>query len=450
MAVTYTVFEYGFLCSEGVSSTPYIQLPVNAFKELKKLATSDDTASPFLHIRYIKGVEVIQVKNYVGVLFLTDNIQLEILPKTVRNITTGKKSEKFAQARRQVLSMLQTLKEFKHLTSSVSSIETVKQPLLEIFVLQFLDSVNHLVKRGLRSDYVQRRDNLHFQKGKLLVAEQIKHNSTMQHRFYVEYDEFLQDRAENRLIRTALDKVARFARSVKAQKLCRELSLFFIDIPKSRQPSKDIDDCRLLRGMEHYKTPLKWAELIINGSSPISMQGQTTATSLLFPMEAVFEAYVEKVLHRQIAERYELKAQAQTYSLATYNGSQFFKLKPDFLLKNQHKTVAVLDTKWKLVDSSLSTSTDKFGVSQSDLYQMFAYGQNYLKGEGEIYLIYPAHDGFIEPLEHEFEIGVSGKSLKVWVVPFVIGETSKDSHLKLPSLAQLEQENVFESFQKIA
>jgi 5-methylcytosine-specific restriction enzyme subunit McrC len=31
-----------------------------------------------------------------------------------------------------------------------------------------------------------------------------------------------------------------------------------------------------------------------------------------------------------------------------------------------------------------------YGLSQSDFYQLFAYGQKYLKGCGELVLIYPA------------------------------------------------------------
>jgi 5-methylcytosine-specific restriction endonuclease McrBC regulatory subunit McrC len=33
-----------------------------------------------------------------------------------------------------------------------------------------------------------------------------------------------------------------------------------------------------------------------------------------------------------------------------------------------------------------------------NFYQMFAYGQKYLGGTGEMYLIYPAHDDFSQPI----------------------------------------------------
>ncbi len=40
----------------------------------------------------------------------------------------------------------------------------------------------------------------------------------------------------------------------------------------------------------------------------------------------------------------------------------------------------------------------KYGISQSDMYQMFAYGHKYLRGRGTVYLIYPAYESFKNPL----------------------------------------------------
>lgn len=61
----------------------------------------------------------------------------------------------------------------------------------------------------------------------------------------------------------------------------------------------------------------------------------------------------------------------------------------------------VMDTKWKLVNSSQQTKS-LYGLAQADFYQMFAYGQKYLGGNGEMYLIYPAHDDFSQPIPAAF------------------------------------------------
>jgi 5-methylcytosine-specific restriction enzyme subunit McrC len=72
----------------------------------------------------------------------------------------------------------------------------------------------------------------------------------------------------------------------------------------------------------------------------------------------------------------------------------------------------VLDTKWKLL--STADTENKYGLSQSDFYQMFAYGHNYLPGEGDMILIYPKTENFQAALQ-PFKFS---EKLRLWVTPF--------------------------------
>ncbi|WP_257976642.1 McrC family protein, partial [Vibrio parahaemolyticus] len=155
-------------------------------------------------------MEVLQVQNYAGVIMAPDGTQIEILPKVGQS---SELSEKDAQldSRRTLLVMLKTLRTFRHIQTNNANIEKQRMPLLEVFIGQFLESVNRLVKRGLRSDYVKCEDSLAFLKGKLNTGKQLRHNFINRHKFYCEYDEFLQDRPANRLIHAALEVVDKFA-----------------------------------------------------------------------------------------------------------------------------------------------------------------------------------------------------------------------------------------------
>ena len=172
---------------------------------------------------------------------------------------------------------------------------------------------------------------------------------------------------------------------------------------------------KLSRGMDYYKTPIAWARLILEGFSPLSMQGNAAAVSLLFPMEAVFEAYVASILRNQLKPPYRLKEQASSEYLVDYGSSRWFRLKPDLLIMKGTQVIQVLDTKWKLLDSNKNNGKDKLGLSQSDFYQMFAYGHKYCEEQGELVLIYPKTEQFFEPLKQSFDFS---KALKLWVVPF--------------------------------
>ncbi|GAK20357.1 hypothetical protein JCM19052_844 [Vibrio sp. JCM 19052] len=409
-----TVFEYGYLTHvQAACDNLNAQLiSKSAFEYLKEvcLSESESETSKCLGLTKRFGHELLQVKNYVGVMFTPTGEHIEVLPKT------GRKSESTEQAitesREMLLMMLQHLGAFRYVASNQASVASKKMPLLEVFIAQFLQSVNMLVKRGLKSDYVTQEDNLHFQKGKLQVSQQIRHNLVNKHKFYVEYDEYLINRPANRILKMALLKLGNYTRLATNQKLLRELQFAFAEVPNCKSVKQDINALKLDRGMSDYHRPIEWAKLILDGFSPLSMKGKSSALSLLFPMEAVFESYVASVLKRQLPDDVVLTTQASSKYLVSHNEQSQFQLKPDLLLTLPDNSKLILDTKWKLLD----LEEHNYGLSQSDLYQMFAYGHKYLNGMGDLLLIYPAHSGFKKAIKYSFDFS---ESLRLWVVPFV-------------------------------
>nr|WP_232847234.1 McrC family protein [Shewanella nanhaiensis] len=370
-------------------------------------------------------MEVLQVQNYAGVIFTPDRTQIEVLPKVGKGFKgegADNSESAYEKARKSLLVMLRALKGFSHIQTSSANIASQKMPLLEVFISQFIKSVNVLVKRGLRSDYVRREDNLAFLKGKLNVGKQVKRNYINKHKFYCEYDEFLLDRPANRLLHSALLKVKTISRSAANQKLLQELEFVFNEVPQSSDYKLDFTNVKLDRGMSYYQVPLAWCKLILEGLSPQSMKGESHAVSLLFPMEKVFEDYVAKVLKDQLAVTHpELSISSQVTGeyLASYDGRDKFSLRPDLVVKHGKSNQIVLDTKWKLLDTTLSNSN----ISQSDIYQLFAYAKKYLGADNEgqdVVLIYPSQDNFSEPLSSPFELG---DGHRLWVVPFEIINT---------------------------
>lgn len=94
------------------------------------------------------------------------------------------------------------------------------------------------------------------------------------------------------------------------------------------------------------------------------------------------------------------------------SSQRWFMLKPDFIITGGQ--TLVLDAKWKLLDSRADNSLRKYEISQSDLYQMFAYGLKYIHGKGNMMLIYPHHLYFDVPLPvFRFD-----EDLSLWCVPF--------------------------------
>ncbi len=135
-------------------------------------------------------------------------------------------------------------------------------------------------------------------------------------------------------------------------------------------------------------------------------------------MEAAFEAFIAKHLARQLARPLTLKTQARSQHLVRHREQNWFRLKPELLIREGGRDALVLDNKWKLLDGLKANDIDKHGLSQGDFYQLQAYGQSYLDGQGDVVLIYPKTAAFDQPLP-VFEFPKS-EGLRLWVLPFCL------------------------------
>ncbi|MFM4959682.1 McrC family protein [Aeromonas caviae] len=408
-----TIFEFDKVVEVEAGSEGLV-VPKRVFAWLDMQSLRNESGNPnWLRPTHLNGQRAIQVTNYVGVIRAPCGFQIEVLPKIGRHTSCE-------EARALLIEMLKCLAGFRHIKTSNADLVAERMPLFEVFIQHFLSAVSALIKRGLRSDYVARQDNLFALRGRLLVARQVSQNLVRRDRFFTEYDEFSQDRAENRLIHSALRVVMTFCRSQESQRVARELDFVFADVPLCSDVAQDIQRIRLDRGMGYYEAALNWAKLILKGLNPITGMGKYHASSLLFPMEALFEAYVKKHLARQLSDNFVLKSQASSQYLVAHDEQRWFRLKPDLLInqKQNQTTHLVLDTKWKLLDSAKKNGREKYNLSQSDFYQLYAYGHHYLDGMGNIILIYPKTDTFDVPLS-KFDFPKS-ENMRLWVLPFCL------------------------------
>ena len=449
----HTAYEEGYLVSSEASiseGSTCCAIPQEAYRTLESEIRNwkDENNPPWGLLRAIKGSNAIRLKQYAGLISCSDGTAIEILPKIGRieqgSAEGDKKSAIETRARSALVRMMCCLPAFRHIRHQEANLATECGSLLEIYLMAFLSSVQIIIQQGLRRDYIEREENLSVLRGRLLITAQLRENLLRADRFYTRHDEYSEDRPINRLIATALRITLRRCSSVKAQRLARELTLIFEDIPDSHRPDLDFQKVRLDRGMQYYREALDWARLIINMLSPVSVKGEHRAVSLLFPMAQLFEAYVAHHLKHQLKEGYALSSQSGREYLIMHNSNKdqinpkrIFQLRPDLLIKKQvekEKIYAlVLDTKWKLISSDLNDNKESiygkepYGLSQSDIYQLYTYGSHYLGGEGEVILIYPETDQFKVPLP-VFNF-CKTTSLRLWVLPFCL----EKPRLVLPS-----------------
>ena len=327
----------------------------------------------------------LRLDNYVGVLESPCGTRIEILPKHVRG-ETG-----VAEARRVLVHMLRHSLRLPVRDSGPTALQTFDGPVSEWVIQQFLAELDGLVRRGLRFDYRLVEEEVRFLRGRLRVGQQVRQPAGRQHLFQVEHQVFDANRPENRLIATALRKVAGLTREPSNWRLAHELEHQLAAIDGSADIPGDLRRWSTDRLMARYAAIRPWCELILGNRNPLSALGDWTGRSLLFPMERVFERYVEVCLRRRLPAGATLRTQAASRYLARQDGRKLFQLRPDFLIELGGLTY-VVDAKWKLLDEK--DAARNYGLSQSDFYQLFAYGRRYLGGAGQLVLVFPRCDTF--------------------------------------------------------
>lgn len=364
----------------------------------------------------------LRLDNYVGVLEAPCGTRIEILPKA---LDAG---DERASSRDLLQRMLVRCLGIKPRQSGPTTLRTFDTPLSEWVAAQFLESVDHLVKRGLRFEYHPVEEELHYLRGRLIVAKQLRQPPGRGHYFPVEHDVFDADRAENRLIRSAIDVVRKCTREPKNWRLAHELAHHLAEIPASANIREDFRQWRDERLMAHYGPVRMWCSLILHEQMPLSIVGDYRGLSLLFPMEQVYEKYVGACLKAAIPNGCQLVPQASRRHLCAHTPvgalepRDWFELRPDFLITKASQNMLVLDAKWKLLDSARNDSESKYDLSQGDFYQLYAYGQKYLDGNGNLILLYPKTSNFFERLP-PFDFG---DGLHLHVLPFDLRKDRQD------------------------
>jgi 5-methylcytosine-specific restriction enzyme subunit McrC len=419
MAKSFYIREWGRLVlgpENRQKSADELVLNERAWSFLSDFASSQEKEHRYL--TFVRK-DILQVRNYVGVITAPDGTQIEILPKTSDD-DLGLPD--LVKSRKLLLKMLRTAEGVFPVQTTEADLTLEKMPLPEVLIGIFLQQLAETVRKGVRKDYQRIEAEEKFLKGQLQVAKQLRKSPGKQHRFHIEYDVFSENRAENRLICSALISIGKWSQNAANQKLSRELRFVFDEVPESYDYSTDFSQWQTTRDMAYYQPLLPWLKLILNQLSPFAVKDKHAGTSFLFPMEMLFEKYVYQKLAKTLPYPLTLKEQVSSLSLAKQNDAPVFQLKPDLAIYNEEtKTYcAVLDTKWKRINQNQTYENGapdkKAGISQSDMYQMFAYGHKYLKGSGRMMLIYPKYSGFTERLQ-AFQLS---ENLYLDVVPFCL------------------------------
>jgi 5-methylcytosine-specific restriction enzyme subunit McrC len=387
-----------------------IYINSKSWEQLSKFANSDKKDNRFLRLH---NKNTLKVQNFVGVITTPDGTQIEILPK----IEDKASSESAGKSRKILAKMLRIVNNLDFIETTKASLQIQNKPIPEILIGWFLSCIDIIVKKGIRKDYIRVARHEKFLKGQLQLQKQVNEPPHHQHLFHIEYDILSPNRAENRLIHSALVQISKWSRDNHNQSLAKHLIMLFDEVPLSKNYLSDFAKWSTSRDMNYYQSALPWLKLILNQQSPFTLKGKYAGISFLIPMEKLFEKYVAKILASKLNNKYTLTEQKPQKALAYSNKKAVFNMRPDIVVshKNREDIRLVLDTKWKLIDGKSPTpiygKDNNHTIKQSDMYQLFAYGKKYKVKR--VILIYPSWSKFNKKLFYKFD-----DNLSLAVIPF--------------------------------
>ena len=419
LAVTLTCREYGNLTvGDGKDLTE---------KEADRLCALAERARQRLHnkptvlTRTRGGLKVAQV---VGVLAVPGKT-LEILPKIDRHDRDDQDSRDDENdqdrnaGRKALVHMLAVAHGLRVADGELASLATQRHDLLELLIGLFANRLLTAVRRGLPRRYVGHEDDLELLRGRLNVIRQVTHLAARPDLLACRFDELSEDTPLNRVLKAAVRRLARVARTAANARRLAELTARFEFTGDSPDPLRE--PVRLDRTNTTFHDLHRLARLFLTGDWQSTTGGKATGFTLLFPMNELFERFIGESLKRALGAG-RVRLQDRSYSAllddtdkdASGKPKPLFNLQPDAVIEAPADATVrpiVLDTKWKRLTPHEPRCERTLGVDQSDVYQMLAYARAY--GAGRLILLYPWHKelgGHEEPHERRSRI------LRTWTV----------------------------------
>jgi len=309
----------------------------------------------------------IKFGSYVGVIQI-GGLTIEILPKIDKQTTDDPTEKEKWQG--VLLNMLSVCRKIKVDTVSETQLKRRYNSILEVYFEIYLNEVEQLIQRGLIKQYRKVSTNQKALKGKLLFAQNIRHNLVHKERFYCEHQTY--DRQH--LIHHIIFKGLKVIQNLVSHRLSDKLHRILFELENFQEmniTAQDFERITLNRKSHFYANALEIAKMFILNFSPSLHTGHDAMLTLLFDMNSLWEEYVYRILSKYNQGN---KVQAQRSKFFWENRS----IKPDLIITAPNKQRIVIDTKWK-IEKSKSPSTD-------DLKQMFTYNLHWAANS---ILLYP-------------------------------------------------------------
>ena len=445
-------------------------------------------------IKRQQGQWQLKAGHYIGIILLPSGMTLEILPKLMAKTPSkhnpqqpydSAKSSAINQTRQWVQDMLADLtnnsqsksklpntKNLGQFSNQLAALPLTALPLSDWLIAQFLQ---RLCRYQPTKHYQAQVHNQAALQGRLLIKEQLRHNSMQPHKFVCESSVLSQEMLSNRLIKSALVLLAPlFSASPPSLQLWKQVSVlsryelqrlepFYQQAkrqlalqPLSRQQLQAVQQ---LLDLAYWLLQQSDAHTgnSIDPNPSAALNPSQPRLCLLIDMNQAFEQWASlriATMFQQTNSAYKPLFQTQSVWLNDAEGQACLSIRPDLLIykaaadkgaylglgqkQNQDDIEVsesesagdyslghyshVIDMKWKHLAHAGA-------ISANDAYQLTSYAQAY-RAE-QVWLVYPVQDDIRQPVELKQQAYDKGDSTdrrktpdqqsnpaRLWLIPF--------------------------------
>ncbi|KRU21573.1 hypothetical protein AS194_02820 [Psychrobacter piscatorii] len=378
-------------------------------------------------IKRKQGQWQLKVGHHIGIILLPSGMTLELLPK----LNQSTQYNNIAQTRHWVQGMLSDLtrldarqsrklpnmKNLGQFSGQSMPLSVEAPPLSDWLSEQFLQ---RLVRYQPTQHYQAQINNQSSLQGRLVIKEQLRHNSMQPHKFVCERSVLSQDMLANRLIKSALVWLMPLLPRAICTPLLRPWQPLSGLNQRERQRLESIYNQakQQLNVLPLQKQQLQAAQQLVDlaywllqqsnastgyGIDPTRPNLPQPRLCLLIDMNQAFEQWTSQriaSMFQQLSSNYRPFYQTQSVWLNDSEGQACVSIRPDLLIyktadndnnQNQSDTAVsketvngyyshVIDIKWKYLPHAGA-------ITASDAYQLTSYAQAYQAGQG--WMVYP-------------------------------------------------------------
>ncbi|ASJ07384.1 McrC family protein [Thermococcus pacificus] len=354
------------------------------------------------------GRKTIKPRNFVGVVQI-DDLTLQIFPKLLRTSSYDDLESHKTLIMGNLLKMLAVGGEIPVKPSEVAGVLSEKAPFLEILISIYSQKLLETLRYHRHYTYRRVEEELNHVKGQIDFGAYAS-RWHRRHVIPVRYNDRTMDSLLNRTLKYGAYLMARLTQSHENYLRLRSAMEILDGVPLVPVSVYETYRIHFNRLNAVFKPLVEIARMFISGTTLRLQTGRIETFTFLVPMEKVFESFVAGLItnseYEALPKEFEGSIIKTQHHIGNLLAEGKFWLIPDITIQTTDGMKIIIDTKYKLLDKE----DQKLGVSQSDLYQMYAYASHW--NADAVVLLYPSISSVINRKWH-FNIKTKGTEKKV-------------------------------------